>query len=441
MRIVGSPVLDTVRRQAAEEQSCTAADLQHTLGVKAADVGDGGVHPLGHLDTWDRLAGVAAVPAGDVEGQVGLWRRIGIGVFVEVLPLFDMFSGGGVIDLTGNEIGDELFVAGLVFAGEHDSILDGGVLAQHGFDLAEFDAEAAELDLVVDAAEEFDVAVGQPAHEVTGLVEAAWTEGIGDELLGSEFGAIQVAACQAGAAGIEFARDTDRDRLQGVVEDVDLRVGDGTADGNRRMELFGRGDRETAGEGRVFGGAIAIDELTAWQMLEDLAGMGDRNDIAAGQQLAQRAQIIQALIDHDMEEAGGEPERSDLMAANGLAQLFERRLMGRHDDELSAMQECTPDLERGGVKGDRRQLQPAFVRTEVSKVGVVHETNDVLVHHTDTFGLSRGAGGEHDIGEMRRVHLERGVITRLRGDAFPVFDPNRAGGPASVAGCRAGGPG
>ena len=132
-------------------------------------------------------------------------------------------------------------------------------------------------------------------------------------------------------------------------------------------------------------------------------------------------QIFEALIDHDMEETGGKPERSDLMAANGLPQLFEGRLMGRHDDELGAMQECTPDLERGGVKGDRRQLQPAFVRTEASEVGIVHETNDVLVHHTDAFGLTGRAGGEHDIGEMRRVHVERGVITWLRGDAFPVL--------------------
>ena len=228
--------------------------------MKAADVGDGGIHPLGHLDTWDRLAGVAAVPAGDVEAQVGLWRWIGIGIFIEVLPLFDVFSGGGVVDLTRDEIGDELFVAGLVFAGEHDGVLYGGVLAQHGFNLAELDAEAAELDLVVDASQVFDVAVGQPAHEVAGLVEAAWTEGIGDELLGGEFGTIQIAACQTITADVEFAGHTDRYRLQGIVEDVDLRVGDGAADRDGSGVGLDAFHEMPGGKGRGFGGSVDMQE-------------------------------------------------------------------------------------------------------------------------------------------------------------------------------------
>ena len=37
----------------------------------------------------------------------------------------------------------------------------GGVLGDRGLDLAEFDAEAADLDLLVDAAEVFEVAVGR----------------------------------------------------------------------------------------------------------------------------------------------------------------------------------------------------------------------------------------------------------------------------------------
>ena len=61
--------------------------------------------------------------------------------------------------------------------------------AQGGLDLAEFDAEAAQLDLVVDAAEELELAVGPAADEVAGAVEARRTvvrartgdEGVGDE--------------------------------------------------------------------------------------------------------------------------------------------------------------------------------------------------------------------------------------------------------------------
>src|SRR6185436_2284041 len=48
--------------------------------------------------------------------------------------------------------------------------LDGGVLAQHGFDLAGFDPEAAELDLVVEAPQECEASVGSLAHEIAGAV-------------------------------------------------------------------------------------------------------------------------------------------------------------------------------------------------------------------------------------------------------------------------------
>ncbi len=51
-------------------------------------------------------------------------------------------------------------------------VIDGWCGAEEGFDLAELDAVAADLDLVVEAAEEFDVAGGEAAGEVAGAVEA-----------------------------------------------------------------------------------------------------------------------------------------------------------------------------------------------------------------------------------------------------------------------------
>ena len=59
----------------------------------------------------------------------------------------------------GDDVGDQALVGGGVLARDHDGVRDGGVLAQHGFDLAELDAEAADLDLIVDAAEVLEVAV------------------------------------------------------------------------------------------------------------------------------------------------------------------------------------------------------------------------------------------------------------------------------------------
>ncbi len=54
---------------------------------------------------------------------------------------------------------------------ERDGIGDAGQLTQDGFDLAEFDAEAAQLDLLVEAAEDLELAVGEVAGQVAGAVE------------------------------------------------------------------------------------------------------------------------------------------------------------------------------------------------------------------------------------------------------------------------------
>jgi hypothetical protein len=56
---------------------------------------------------------------------------------------------------------------------DHDAVVDRRMGAQHGLDFAGLDAQAAQLDLMIDAAEELDVAVGAVAREVAGAVERA----------------------------------------------------------------------------------------------------------------------------------------------------------------------------------------------------------------------------------------------------------------------------
>ena len=61
--------------------------------------------------------------------------------------------------MVGDEVGDEAFVAGDVFSGDDGALGDVGVPSENGFDLAQLDPVAAELDLVVDAAEVLELAV------------------------------------------------------------------------------------------------------------------------------------------------------------------------------------------------------------------------------------------------------------------------------------------
>ena len=78
----------------------------------------------------------------------------------------------------------------LVLAGDDHGLAQLRQARERGLDLAELDAEAADLHLMVDAPEELDVSIGAVAGEIAGPVEpfAGPAEGIGHETLGGESG-------------------------------------------------------------------------------------------------------------------------------------------------------------------------------------------------------------------------------------------------------------
>src|SRR5438552_18893400 len=105
-----------------------------------------------------------------------------------------------------DEIRDQAFIAGHILAGHHHTLTHQRVLMQDCLDLTEFDAEAAQLDLLVDPAEEFEVAVREVADQVSSPVETRaglGREGVWDEALGGQFRTMEVAAGQAVAADAE----------------------------------------------------------------------------------------------------------------------------------------------------------------------------------------------------------------------------------------------
>ncbi len=105
-------------------------------------------------------------------------------------------GGAWCAGVGGDDVGDELFVTGGGFACDGSCGFESGMGEQHAFDFAGFDAKAAYFDLLVGAAEVFDCAGVGPAGQVAGAVHAAAgrPEGAGDEVLGGQPGAVQVAA-------------------------------------------------------------------------------------------------------------------------------------------------------------------------------------------------------------------------------------------------------
>ncbi len=140
-------------------------------------------------------------------------------------------------------VGHQAFVARDVLAGQHGRFPYSRVFGQPGFDLARFDAEAADLDLMVIAAQIVDVAIRTPTAQITRFVKLSpglVDERIGDETLGGQFRPVQVALRHARSTDVDFAGHANRHRLPLRVQDIDLGIRDRTADGNA-LGLLGDG--------------------------------------------------------------------------------------------------------------------------------------------------------------------------------------------------------
>ena len=70
-----------------------------------------------------------------------------------------------------DHIGHQPLLSRSVFLGQNDSFSDGRMLAKRCLDLSELDSEPADLDLVVNPAQKFDVPIGQ----VTGRDRRSYT--------------------------------------------------------------------------------------------------------------------------------------------------------------------------------------------------------------------------------------------------------------------------
>ncbi|GFM80233.1 hypothetical protein PSCICN_09250 [Pseudomonas cichorii] len=102
------------------------------------------------------------------------------------------------------------------------------------FDLAQFDTETTNLDLIVVTAQILDIAICQPTTQVASAVHAgASVEWILKEAFGRQVIAIQVAASYTRTADIHFTRHAKRHWLTMLIQQVELGIGDRLADMGR----------------------------------------------------------------------------------------------------------------------------------------------------------------------------------------------------------------
>jgi hypothetical protein len=310
--------------------------------------------------------------------------------------------GGGAA--RGQHVGHQPLVPRPVLAGDHHRVADVGVPPQHGLDLARLDAEPADLDLVVGPADELEVAVRPPAHQVPGAVHAAArrTERVGHEPLRGQPRSVEVAPGQADAGDVQLAGAPVRHRVQLVVEQAAGDVRDGPADRRRParpQRLAPGGD-----DGRL-GRSVGVDHAAAPGPEPHQVG---RARLAADHQTAEVRQVAGGLVRH-----GAERDRRDQRVGDPAG--------GQHRGELVADQrarrghdECRPggqghaQLQHRGVEARRGELQDAVAGPHGEPVDLRRrEVRQAAVGDHDALGAPGRAGGVDDIGRVVRHEPDR----------------------------------
>ncbi len=318
-------------------------------------------------------------------------------------------------------ISHQPFAAGAVLAGQHRRFPHLRMLGQPGLDLAQLDAEAADLDLEIVAAEELDTTILQPAAQVAGLVQPGFgivAERILDKAFGVQLGPVQVTPRQSGAAYIQLAHDTDRNGFEMRVQQVDVGVGDGLAD--RRQAFFSGRHRAGGRNHAVLGGAVVVDQFER-QSGRRIAVQ----PVAAGQQAAQGQLFGPGGRQHQFRQRRRHERHRDAIVGQPLPQRLRlAQQFGPDQVQAGAGQQVRPGFPGAGVEGQARQLRGpvggAHLELPVVPADQVHHAG---VRHHDALGLPGGTGGVDHIGQMRRSQAQRvrrQVRVRLFGDLAPV---------------------
>ncbi len=304
----------------------------------------------------------------------------------------------------GDHVGGEPRLAGTVAARQDGTGLDPRMDGEERFDLAGLDAEAADLDLVVDASLELQLAVLALADQVPGAVQAGSrlpAPRMWHEPLGGQVRAVEIAMGEPFAAEVELAALPGRRRLAPPVEHPARGVGQQPSDRHGRRPRGDRPDAVKRREGRALGRAVHVEHLAravAGQRGGHRPGVGG---VAAEHQKAQGGEHLRCLAHRLVEHRRGQVQHVHPLAAEVGGELAggQHEVAGDHH-QRSAAEQGGPDLERRGVEARVGVEGQAVAAGERRVVAAGDEAHDRAVRHRDAFGPPGGARGVDDVGEV-----------------------------------------
>ncbi len=320
----------------------------------------------------------------------------------------------------------------LAVAHDHRRVGHPGQGEQRRLDFAGLDAVAANLHLVIRAAEVDQFAVF-PAGQVTRAVEPGAVRP-GDEAGCGETGPVQVAAGELGAGHVHLTGDTFGDGLQVGVEHVDAQAGQGGAD------HAGPGDirRVEGAERDVHGGlrdAVHVDQHGVGVAGVPGAQTGQVQRLTAEDDVAQRQVIGGGRVGFDQRVERGRRlvEHGDALVAQQRPEPL--RITGnivRHGDQPAAVEQRTPQFPDREIEGVRVEHRPHVIGPEGEQLVRGGEQGPhIAMGDHDALGLAGRPRGVDDIRRVVAVQRNRGpgagTAGRLHADAAFADHADRVG--------------
>ncbi len=285
------------------------------------------------------------------------------------------------------------------------------MLAERRLDLPWLDAEAPDLDLVVDASDEFQTAAAIPAHQIAGPVHAGPVPGerVGDEPARRQAGPAQVTPGHLFSRHVQLAGDSARYWAETLVQHEGPEAGQrSTQRAEPRAALRHVAEYQVAHVDGDLGDAVHVDQIRA----------SGAEPFPPGRE----AVDVECLT---TEDHGAQPERREFgRVHHGVSQLVERRrglAEHRHlvfgeqaqesrrsaadlegdDDQSTTGGEGSPHLPHREVEGRGVEQGPHVVRSDVEELtGGGEQAQDVAVRDDDPLRRTGRTGGVDHVGRV-----------------------------------------
>src|SRR5687768_4249159 len=167
-------------------------------------------------------------------------------------------------------VSDEPLIAGHVFADRYHDFLHRRMLGQHRLDFSQLDPETTDFYLIIDPAEIFQIAVGEEAGEIAGLVKTLAR--IGSKRVRNEFfrrrvRPFQVTTREPVAADEQHTSHASWHWLHVFIQQVQLSVGDWPSDRHSARVYKSCWNLVDAAADDRFRWSILVDESRMWRVL------------------------------------------------------------------------------------------------------------------------------------------------------------------------------